>query len=326
MSDRVTFVGHATVLLELAGTRLLTDPVLRPRLLNVIHRHPAEPAAEVTEAIDAVLVSHMHHDHLDFPSLKRFARDVPVVVPIGGARTLRRRGFRHGRELREGERTTIGAAEVTATKAVHEGRRLKLGPRVEALGYEISARGRRIYFAGDTGFFAGLEELAGRIDVALLPIAGWGPKLDSGHLNPRTAAEAAALIRPRCVVPIHWGTLIRRDMRKRAERFLRGPVRALRGSALRARARGGARVARTGRVARVAPATRLVGAGRPAGLTVADLQARDHPVGLDRAGPGSSPSRARAGRSGRGNRGRRSRCRRSRGSPPGRRGLRRWSR
>jgi L-ascorbate metabolism protein UlaG (beta-lactamase superfamily) len=224
VSDRITYVGHATVLLELSGARLLTDPVLRPRLLSVIHRQAAEPAPEVTEAIDGVLVSHMHHDHLDFPSLKRLSRDVPTVVPAGGARTLRRRGFVNARELREGETTTIGPAEVTATKAVHEGRRLKRGPRVAALGYEIAAGGRRVYFAGDTGFFPELEELAGRIDVALLPIAGWGPRLDAGHLNPRTAAEAAALIRPRCVVPIHWGTLIRRDMRKRAEEFLRGPA------------------------------------------------------------------------------------------------------
>jgi L-ascorbate metabolism protein UlaG (beta-lactamase superfamily) len=224
VSDRITFVGHATVLVELGGTRLLTDPVLRRRLLSVIHRHPPEPAPEVTRAIDAVLVSHMHHDHLDFPSLKRLDRDLPVIVPAGGARTLSRRGFKGGRELRVGERTMIGAVEVTATKAVHEGRRLKVGPVVEALGYELAAGDRRIYFAGDTGIFPELEELAGRIDVALLPIAGWGPRLDAGHLNPRTAAEAAALIRPRCVVPIHWGTLIRRDLRKRAAEFLGGPA------------------------------------------------------------------------------------------------------
>ncbi len=224
MADRITFVGHSTVLVELGGTRLLTDPLLRPRLLNVIHRHAPAPDPAVAEAIDGVLVSHMHHDHLDFPSLKRFPRDVRVVVPAGGARTLRRRGFKNGVELSEGETTAIGATRVTATKAVHEGRRLKFGPVVQALGYEIAAGDRRLYFAGDTGFFDELAELAGRIEVALLPIAGWGPRLDEGHLNPRTAAEAAALIRPRCVVPIHWGTLIRRDMRWRAQEFLRGPV------------------------------------------------------------------------------------------------------
>ena len=78
-----------------------------------------------------------------------------------------------------------------------------------------------------------MEELAGRIDVALLPIAGWGPRLGPGHLNPQRAAEAAALIRPRVAIPIHWGTLIRRDMRRRADEFL-----ARAGATVRRSARG----------------------------------------------------------------------------------------
>ena len=224
-AGRITFVGHATVLIELAGTRLLTDPVLRPRMLRVIHRHASEPEDHVTERIDAILLSHLHHDHVDFPTLKRFDRDTPVVVPAGAARTLRRRGFGDVTELATGERTAVGATELVATKAVHEGRRFKFGPRVDASGYEIGSPNARVYFAGDTDLFDEMEELSGRIDVALLPIAGWGPRLGKGHLNPRTAAEAAALIRPRVVVPIHWGTLIRFDLRSEADEFLSGPPR-----------------------------------------------------------------------------------------------------
>jgi L-ascorbate metabolism protein UlaG (beta-lactamase superfamily) len=224
VTDRITYVGHATVLIEVGGARLLTDPVLRRRMLGVIHRHPDEPSAQVTEAIDAVLVSHLHHDHLDFPSLKRLDRKVPVVVPAGAARTLRRRGFANAIELSAGESATVAGAEIVATRAVHEGRRFKFGPLVEAAGYEIEAGGRHVYFAGDTDLFAEMDELAGRIDVALLPIAGWGPRLGKGHLNPRSAAEAAARIRPRLAIPIHWGTLIRRDLRGRDE-FLAEPAR-----------------------------------------------------------------------------------------------------
>jgi L-ascorbate metabolism protein UlaG (beta-lactamase superfamily) len=224
-AGRITYVGHATVLIELDGTRLLTDPVLRPRMLRVIHRHPDTPEDEVTERIDAILLSHLHHDHVDFPSLKRFDPATPVVVPAGAGRTVRRRGFSEVTELAAGERTTAGAMEIVATRAVHEGRRFKIGPRVEAAGYEITGPGARLYFAGDTDLFDEMEELAGRIDVALLPIAGWGPRLGTGHLNPRTAAEAAALIRPRVVVPIHWGTLIRFDLRSEADEFLWGPPR-----------------------------------------------------------------------------------------------------
>ena len=76
VSDRITYVGHATVLLELGGSRLLTDPLLRPRLLGVIERRPAERRRDaVTEGLDAVLISHLHHDHLDFRSLKRLDRE-----------------------------------------------------------------------------------------------------------------------------------------------------------------------------------------------------------------------------------------------------------
>jgi L-ascorbate metabolism protein UlaG (beta-lactamase superfamily) len=148
-----------------------------------------------------------------------------VIVPTGAARTLRRRGFKNVTELAMAESADAAGAEITATPAVHEGRRFKLGPRVDAAGYEIEAGGRRVYFAGDTGAFDEMAELAGRIDVALLPIAGWGPRLGKHHLNPRTAAEAAARIRPRVAIPIHWGTLIRRDLRPRAAEFLGEPAR-----------------------------------------------------------------------------------------------------
>ena len=224
MSDRITFVGHATVLIELGGARLLTDPVLRPRLLGLIERHPPAPAVSVTEDLDAVLISHLHHDHLDFASLRRVGRATRVICPAGARRTFVRRGYREATELAEGQSVTVGGATVTATHAVHEGRRFKFGPLVEAAGYLIEARGRTVYFAGDTDLYEGMDELAGRVDVALLPIAGWGPRLGRGHLNPRSAAEAAARIQPRVAIPIHWGTLIRRDMVPRAERFLSEPA------------------------------------------------------------------------------------------------------
>jgi L-ascorbate metabolism protein UlaG (beta-lactamase superfamily) len=221
---RITFVGHATVLLELAGLRLLTDPVLRPRLLGIIHRHGAQPGAEVARSIDGVLISHMHHDHLDFPSLRMVGGKAPILVPSGGGRTFRRRGFDQAVELSAGDRTAIGAADVLATTAVHEGRRFKLGPGVDALGYVVAAAGLRIYFAGDTDLFDGMRGLGDDLDVALLPVAGWGAKVGSGHLDPRRAAKAAAMLRPRFAIPIHWGTLIRADLRRRAGELSNEPA------------------------------------------------------------------------------------------------------
>ena len=95
---------------------------------------------------------------------------------------------------------------------------------MDALGYVIAAAGLRIYFAGDTDLFDGMSRVGEDLDVALLPVAGWGPKVGSGHLDPRRAAKAAAMLRPRIAIPIHWGTLIRADLRHRAGELSNEPA------------------------------------------------------------------------------------------------------
>ncbi|MGH2407380.1 MAG: MBL fold metallo-hydrolase, partial [Candidatus Limnocylindrales bacterium] len=106
-----------------------------------------------------------------------------------------------------GDRLAMGSLAVTATAALHGGYRPPLGPRAEAVGYLIEADGQRVYFAGDTDIFPAMADLAPGLDVALLPVWGWGPSLGTGHLDPRRAAEALGLLQPRYAVPIHWGTL-----------------------------------------------------------------------------------------------------------------------
>ncbi len=203
--ERLTWIGHATVLLEVGGARLLTDPVLRSRLGHLV-RHGARPAPEVTERLDAVLISHVHLDHLDAASLRTLEPGVRVLAPRGAAPILRKLGFADAEELVVGDRVTIGGAEVSAVPAVHDGRRHPLGPEADTLGFVVTGR-RTVYFAGDTELFDDMRDLAGRLDVALLPVWGWGPSLGPGHLDPLGAAQAAALLRPRLAVPIHWGTL-----------------------------------------------------------------------------------------------------------------------
>ena len=95
---------------------------------------------------------------------------------------------------------------ITATPAVHEGRRWRYGTRADSIGF-IAAGTQAVYFAGDTDLFDEMAQMAGTIDVALLPVSGWGPTLGPGHLNPERAARAAAIIAPRLAIPIHWGTL-----------------------------------------------------------------------------------------------------------------------
>ena len=201
----LAFVGHATLLIELDGARLLTDPLLRSGIGHVRRRVPL-PEIEELLPLDAVLVSHAHADHLDPMSLRRVTRDCPVIAPRGCAGVLRRSGVREVIELDEGDRVDAGGITVEAVPALHDGRRYPVGPPIAALGFLLEAS-TRIYFAGDTDLFDGMAALAGRVDLAALPIWGWGPRIPAGHLNPETAAEAAALIRPTEVVPIHWGTL-----------------------------------------------------------------------------------------------------------------------
>lgn len=225
MADRITYVGHSTALIEIGGMRVLTDPVLRPRVLRIIRRHAPDPAPDVARGIDAVLISHLHHDHLDFPSLRRVGRETAVFAPAGAAGPIRRRGFANVTELAPGGNARLGEVEITATRAVHDGRRYKLGPTRAAAGYLVTSPARRVYFAGDTDLFAGMAALAGDLDAALLPIGGWGTSVGRGHLDPRRAAEAAAMLRPRLAIPIHWGTLLRFDLARRAPELLDGPAR-----------------------------------------------------------------------------------------------------
>jgi L-ascorbate metabolism protein UlaG (beta-lactamase superfamily) len=195
------WLGHATVLLELGGARLLTDPLLRSRLGHLSRR---VPVPSELGRVDLVLVSHVHRDHLDISSLAAVAGTPAIVAPLGAGDLLRNRGFEHVIELGEGESTTLRGVRITAAAAHHRARRGLLSPWIPSLGFVIEG-GERIYFAGDTDIYEAMAELAA-LDVALLPVWGWGPRLGQGHLNPRTAAEALRLLRPRIAVPIHWGT------------------------------------------------------------------------------------------------------------------------
>jgi len=200
----VGYIGHATVLVDLAGVKLLTDPLLRNRVAHL--RRAAKIDGTVLRGVDAVLISHIHYDHLDIPSLQRLGRELPLVVPHGSGGLIRRKGGRTNvLELREGEQSEIGAVAVRATHADHDTGRLPFGIKADPLGFVIEGDGRTVYFAGDTDLFEGMADL-GPVDVALLPIWGWGPTMGPGHMDPVRAAQAAARLRAGVAIPIHWGT------------------------------------------------------------------------------------------------------------------------
>jgi L-ascorbate metabolism protein UlaG (beta-lactamase superfamily) len=220
--DRVTYVGHATVLLELEGRRVLTDPVLR-RWVGPLRRQADDPRPDVGEGIDAILLSHLHMDHSDRRSLRRLDAQIPVLGPQGSGEFLRRAGFESVTELAPGDSETVAGLRVEATPAEHHGPRHPLSrDDVHAVGFRIGGR-RRVYFAGDTDLFGEMEDLAGDLDLALLPVWGWGTSVGAGHLDPERAAQAAALLRPRIVVPIHWGTFFPLGLARWRREFLRDP-------------------------------------------------------------------------------------------------------
>ncbi|TDV55052.1 MBL fold metallo-hydrolase [Actinophytocola oryzae] len=203
------FVGHSTVRVELAGHAVLTDPVLTNRVSVLSRVTPPSTMADRAD-VDLVLLSHLHGDHIHLPSLRLLSPHVRVVVPRGAGDWLRSKGIRRVDELAPGEVLEHGDLLIRGVRADHSGHRwgprLTHGPQAQAMGHIIEGAGRRVYAAGDTDLFPDMASFTD-LDVALLPVWGWGPTLGPGHLNPERAAAAVDLLKPRVAVPVHWGTL-----------------------------------------------------------------------------------------------------------------------
>ncbi|MDT0266417.1 MBL fold metallo-hydrolase [Streptomyces sp. DSM 44915] len=209
MSVEITWWGHATATVRDSGTTLLTDPLLTRGCAHLRRRRGPLPPPAASGA-DAVLVSHLHCDHLHLPSLARLPAGTPVLLPRGAPRAvplLRRLARRlEVCELAAGDRVPVGGVVVRAVPAEHDGRWLPFARRrVTPLGFVVEGAGRT-YFAGDTDLFPGMADAVGPVDAALLPVGGWGPGLGHGHLDAGRAAEALTRLRPRCAVPVHYGT------------------------------------------------------------------------------------------------------------------------
>ena len=201
---RIEYVGHATVLVDLDGVRLLTDPLLRNRVAHLRRSSACRSAG--LRGVDAVLISHAHYDHLDLPSLERLGKALPVVVPRGLGGLLRKRKFdacrrdRGGGDARDrrARRSAPFRRRTTASEA-----RWERQPIRSATSYRARSP---IYFAGDTDLFDEMSEL-GPVDVGLIPIWGWGPGAGRRR-TPRSDARGRGRRAHRAglVIPIHWGT------------------------------------------------------------------------------------------------------------------------
>jgi L-ascorbate metabolism protein UlaG (beta-lactamase superfamily) len=207
----VTFVGHATVMITTARTRLFTDPLFERSMYGLRRAKEAGVHAKDIDDVDLVLVSHAHRDHLSRPSLRRMLKDVPIVVPPRCERLVARLGFLEIEQLAPGASVRHGDVEITAVPVRHSGATgLGLsGAPLGACGYVIKAYDTCIYFAGDTGYFSGFSEIGRRFqpDVALLPIGGYEPAVfRDEHMSPLDAVHAFDDLGARVLIPIAHGS------------------------------------------------------------------------------------------------------------------------
>jgi N-acyl-phosphatidylethanolamine-hydrolysing phospholipase D len=222
-----TWIGHSTVLLQIGGVNVLTDPMFSERAFPLQWMGPRRvmPPALALESLpplDIVLLTHSHYDHLDKSSVKRLARlhpDATWVAPLALGAYLRGFGVRDVVELDWWQQAEVRGARVTATPARHFSAR-RAGDRNKTLwcGYAVEVAGRRLYFAGDTAYhpeFGAIGERRGPFDFVMMPIGAYDPRwfMHVVHVNPEEAVQACVdLCTPHperampLVLGIHWGT------------------------------------------------------------------------------------------------------------------------
>ena len=215
---RVTWLGHSTLLIEIDGRRILTDPMwgdyASPGRLFGVKRFFAPPLSlDELPPLDAVILSHDHYDHLNEQTIRALRERVPLfVVPLGVGAHLEYWGVppERIRELDWWERTDVGGVEVVCTPARHfSGRSLTDSGRTLWSSWAVLGRERRVFFSGDTGMFPGFREIGERLgpfDATLLEVGAYDADWADVHMGPEQAVEAHRMLRGDLMLPIHWGT------------------------------------------------------------------------------------------------------------------------
>lgn len=209
----LTWIGHATYLVQLGGRSIVIDPVLSQRIVAIPRLVAPGLTRQALPALDAVLVTHNHRDHMDGPSLESLDRSLHVIVPKGLGAWFSKRGFSRVIELAWWEHADLGGdVRVTFVPSQHWSQRGAFD-RNESLwgGYVLEDGTHRVYHSGDTAYFEGFATIAdkvGKIHAAMLPIGAYEPRwfMREQHMNPEDAVQAFLDLRAERFVAMHWGT------------------------------------------------------------------------------------------------------------------------
>jgi L-ascorbate metabolism protein UlaG (beta-lactamase superfamily) len=207
---RVTWLGHATVVLEIDDVQVMTDPLLGSNV-GLLRRRGPRPDPELWRGADAVLLSHLHPDHAELSSLRKLS-GTPIMSSTDNVAWLRRSGLPNAVALSEAWTPIVatGEVEVRLVRADHRHRLMPHRPN-DAHGHLLRGPSGAVWVAGDTALHPEMSMLAemagGPVDLAIVPIGGWGPRLSPGHMNPEQAATAVSRAGARWALPVHWGTL-----------------------------------------------------------------------------------------------------------------------
>jgi L-ascorbate metabolism protein UlaG (beta-lactamase superfamily) len=213
----VTFIGHSSFLLQINGRKVLIDPVFSKRLILLRRQRRPGVRTEELPAIDLVLLTHAHMDHLDMASLRRVLRATrtlagrapEVVVPRGVEDLVESLGFSRVHRLEWWEHIEVQGLTVTMTPCRHWGARMFRDIHRGYGGYVVEGGGQSVYHSGDTAYFEGFREIGRRLkpEVALLPIGAYFPdSYRSVHTSPEEAVRGFVELGAEQMVPMHYGT------------------------------------------------------------------------------------------------------------------------
>ncbi len=206
----ITWIGHSTFFIQLSGLNILTDPVWATRMGMEKRLSPPGIRIEELPAVDVVLISHGHYDHLHYPSLKKLKGDVLFLVPEGLRAAFEKKALRNTKEFPWWASTEVNDVTFHFVPAQHWTRRTLFDMNTSHWGGWVMEKGQQtIYFAGDSGYFRGFQEIGDRfaIDYALMPIGAYEPEwfMSPSHITPEEAVLAFGDLRAAHFIPMHYG-------------------------------------------------------------------------------------------------------------------------